>query len=35
MGYIQGVAFRIIWRSVSEIFGVVLDLLQDLCQTGT
>jgi hypothetical protein len=31
----RAVAFRIIWRSVSEIFGVVLDLLQDLCQTST
>ena len=28
------VAFRIIWRSVSEIFGVVSDLLYDLRQTG-
>jgi hypothetical protein len=25
--YLKGVAFRIIWRSVSEIFGVVSDLL--------
>ena len=28
------VAFRIIWRSVSEIFVVVSDLLYDLRQTG-
>jgi hypothetical protein len=28
------VAFRIIWRSVSEIFGVLSDLLYDLRQTG-
>jgi hypothetical protein len=32
---VEGVAFGIIWRSVSEIFGVVTDLLYDLRQTGT
>jgi hypothetical protein len=31
---LSAVAFRIIWRSVSEIFGVVSDLLYDLRQTG-
>jgi hypothetical protein len=30
----KAVAFRIIWRSVSEIFGVVSDLLYDPRQTG-
>lgn len=31
---VKDVAFRIIWRSVSEIFGVVSDLLYGLRQTG-
>jgi hypothetical protein len=31
---VMRVAFGIIWRRVSEIFGVVSDLLYDLRQTG-
>jgi MFS superfamily sulfate permease-like transporter len=33
-GFVTAVAFRIIWRSVSEIFGVVSDLVYDLRPTG-
>jgi hypothetical protein len=34
LGLVWDVAFRIICRSVSEIFGVVSDLLNHLRETG-